>query len=109
VADGVGVVGVPVICPFPVLKLNPAGSAGEMLHVATAPPVLVGDHVEIAVFGAAIKVVGEYAITGGWIPVMLSVIVVLAGTTLPTPLSNATAVAVTVFVPESKVVVFVER
>jgi hypothetical protein len=48
--DGDQVVGVPVIAPVAVLKVKPAGSAGDMENDATAPPDNVGLAVSIAMF-----------------------------------------------------------
>ena len=42
VAVGDIVVGVPLISPVDGLMLRPVGSAGEILHVSTAPPLDVG-------------------------------------------------------------------
>ena len=42
-------VGVPLITPDPVLKVNPADNAGEIAHIATAPPPMVGTFAVIAV------------------------------------------------------------
>jgi hypothetical protein len=43
-------VGVPEITPVLVLKLKPAGKAGEMLYPAGVPPLLLGVNGVIAVF-----------------------------------------------------------
>jgi hypothetical protein len=43
-------VGVPLMPPVAVLKLNPAGSAGLTLYEVTAPPMLVGSFSVIGAF-----------------------------------------------------------
>ena len=47
----VAVVGVPVMAPEVVLKLNPAGNAGLTEYEVGAPPLLLGELVVIAVPG----------------------------------------------------------
>ena len=47
----VAVVGVPVMAPVLVFKLNPAGKAGLTEYEVTAPPVLLGELVVIALPG----------------------------------------------------------
>ena len=51
VAVAVKVVGVPVITPVPVFKLNPTGKAGLTEYDVGATPPLLGEFVEIAVPG----------------------------------------------------------
>ena len=51
VATAVAVVGVPVITPVPVFRLNPAGNAGLTEYEVGAPPPLLGELAVIALPG----------------------------------------------------------
>ena len=62
--EGVIVVGVPLISPFDVSNVRPAGRVGEIAQVTTVPPPEVGEAVDIAVPFVRVYVLGEYAITG---------------------------------------------
>ena len=46
---GVTVVGMPDMTPLAALRLRPVGSSGDTEYVATAPPLLPGVLVEIAI------------------------------------------------------------
>ena len=52
-------VGVPQIVPLLVSKVRPAGSAGEIDHDVTEPPVLVAVAVVIAVPFVSVNELGE--------------------------------------------------
>lgn len=64
VADAVTVVAVPLMTPVEVLRVNPAGNAGDTDQLEIGPPVLVGVSGVIATFVVAVNVVGEYEIAG---------------------------------------------
>ena len=59
VADAVTVVAVPLMTPVEVLRVKPAGKAGETDQLEIGPPVLVGVSGVIATFVVAVNVVGE--------------------------------------------------
>ena len=58
-------VGVPLIAPLDVSKLNPAGTVGEIDHDVTGPPLAVGVTVVIAVPLVNVSELGEYVTEEG--------------------------------------------
>ena len=59
VVDVLSSVGVPEIVPSVVLNVRPPGSAGEMDHVTTAPPLTVGVTEVMAVPFVRVKLSGS--------------------------------------------------
>ena len=62
--EGETTLGVPLIPPFVVSKVNPDGRFGEIAQVATGPPVEVGLIADICRPTCSVNELVEYVITG---------------------------------------------
>ena len=65
VAEEVIAVGVPLIAPVVLLKLNPAGRDGEIDQDVAVPPPVVGVTVDIVVPLISVSELGEYVTEDG--------------------------------------------
>lgn len=64
-ASAVSAVGVPVTTPVPLANARPVGSVGDTLQLTTAPPLVVGELLEIATSFVYADVAAVYALSTG--------------------------------------------